>query len=160
MKQLHVDDRPEESRYTRPRSRSHPRCMCSTISPANTVCCETQPRSRFGRSAKNISCPCRSAGPRKAPVSTEVSKIALPTRYGHDLSPVYSDTDCLWVTTVSKVYQFVKSTQTWTETYAGAGDINRHDVKGNGNQPSGMIRYLSLVKLPDELYALGIRIFW
>lgn len=78
-------------------------------------------------------------GTPSAPILQEVSKVSLPTRYGHDLSPVYGDNDRLWVTTVSKVYHYVKSTQSWTETYTGSGSVNRHDVKGNGNQPSGQI---------------------
>ncbi|MCU6711872.1 DUF6528 family protein [Paenibacillus sp. J5C_2022] len=81
----------------------------------------------------------RITGTASAPVITEVDKITLPTRWGHDLSPVYGDTDRLWVSSGSKVYQFTKSTKIWSETYAGSSDANRAHVKAHGNQPSGQI---------------------
>ncbi|CAG7644563.1 DUF6528 family protein [Paenibacillus allorhizosphaerae] len=66
-------------------------------------------------------------------------KIRLPSRWGHDLYPVYGDADKLWVTTNSAVYQYSKSANTFLTNYAGADEINRMHVKGIGNQLSGQV---------------------
>lgn len=66
-------------------------------------------------------------------------EVNLPTNWGHDLYAVYGDPDRLWVTTGSRVYQYVKSRKTFIESYPGADMINRAGVKSIGNQPSGQV---------------------
>lgn len=74
-----------------------------------------------------------------APVITEDTsrRIQLPTRYGHDLQAVYGNTDRLWVTTNTAVYQYIKSQKTLTSSYPGSGQISASTVKGISNQPDG-----------------------
>ncbi|KAF9118151.1 hypothetical protein BGX30_004802 [Mortierella sp. GBA39] len=74
-----------------------------------------------------------------APVLEEVHRKRLPTNWGHDLFAVYGDTDKLWVTSNTQVYQYSKSTDSWSEDYPGAAEINHHWVKSVGNQPSGQV---------------------
>ncbi|KKI92545.1 hypothetical protein WQ54_09160 [Bacillus sp. SA1-12] len=78
-------------------------------------------------------------GTPEAPKLEEISRSSLPTFGGHDLSPVYSDIDKLWVTTNTNVYQYSKSTNTWSENYEGASEISRKSVKSIGDQPSGQV---------------------
>ncbi|MFB9907459.1 DUF6528 family protein [Allokutzneria oryzae] len=75
-------------------------------------------------------------GTAASPTLSEAKKIALPTKGGHDLQPVYGDKDRLWVTTGSKVYQFVKSTNAFTENYPQSAAVNRSGVKAVGNHPT------------------------
>lgn len=74
-----------------------------------------------------------------APILEEVHRKRLPTNWGHDLFAVYGDTDKLWVTSNTQVYQYSKSTDSWSEDYPGAAEINHHWVKSVGNQPSGQV---------------------
>ncbi|HJD23342.1 MAG TPA: metallophosphoesterase [Firmicutes bacterium] len=64
----------------------------------------------------------------------------LPTAGGHDLYPVYGDTDRLWVTTVTDVYQFDTRTGEFLTGYDSYGAISSPNIKSVGNQPySGTI---------------------
>lgn len=75
----------------------------------------------------------------------------LPTRGGHDLAPVYGNPDRLWVTSSSRVYQYVKSTNTWLEEYPGAEFIHTMGaVKGIGNQHGGRV---FLTQAKGDVYA-------
>ncbi|GGE02697.1 DUF6528 family protein [Paenibacillus nasutitermitis] len=73
------------------------------------------------------------------PIIRETVNVALPTRHGHDLQPVEGDSDRLWVSTGSRVYQFVKSSNTFDSDYPGQEAISRVGVKSVGNQPSGQV---------------------
>lgn len=57
----------------------------------------------------------------------------LPSSGGHDLTPVYGDTDRLWCTTNTRVYQFVKSTGKFVTDFVGGSTLDRAAVKGIGN---------------------------
>lgn len=82
-----------------------------------------------------------------APVVREVHKVALPTRYGHDLQPVYGNTDRLWVSTGSHVYQYIKSLNDFDESYSNSDMISRANVKSVGNLPSGQV----VSAVPDQV---------
>ncbi|MCP3798488.1 DUF6528 family protein [Allokutzneria sp. A3M-2-11 16] len=69
------------------------------------------------------------------PTLTEARKVALPSKGGHDLQPVYGNKDRLWITTNSQVYQFSKSTGAFSTDYAHAASANRTSVKSVGNHP-------------------------
>ncbi|MBO0991825.1 DUF6528 family protein [Bacillus sp. SD088] len=69
----------------------------------------------------------------------EVHREQTPTSGGHNLSVVYGDTDKLWVTTVTNVYQYSKSKKAWITDYPGVDDINKENVKSIGNQLSGQV---------------------
>ncbi|PYI57104.1 DUF6528 family protein [Paenibacillus flagellatus] len=79
------------------------------------------------------------SGTDAAPELAEVRKVALPTKHGHDLQPVYGDADRLWVTTGSKVYQFVKSANAFDDAFPGHEAISRVGVKGIGSFASGLV---------------------
>ncbi|MFK7692458.1 DUF6528 family protein [Paenibacillus sp. HJGM_3] len=74
-----------------------------------------------------------------APVLTESYKVALPNTGGHELQPVYGNTDRLWISTNTNVYQYEKTTKTWSASYPGASSINRAGVRSVGNQISGQV---------------------
>ena len=66
----------------------------------------------------------------------EVERISyLPTFGGHDLQPVYGDTDRLWVTSNTGVYQYVKSIDEWDTDYPMADELYRTMVKSVSNHP-------------------------
>lgn len=93
----------------------------------------------------------RVGGTDAKPTLTEdtVLSTRLPTMWGHDLAPVYGDSDRLWVTTDSHVYQFVKSTGAFERNYAGNRRISKSSVKGVGNFPeSGAVALVA----PDGTY--------
>ncbi|WJH36663.1 DUF6528 family protein [Paenibacillus sp. CC-CFT747] len=73
------------------------------------------------------------------PLIRETAKVPLPTPYGHDLQPVCGDDDRLWVSTGSRVYQFVFSTGMFLTDFPGSEAASRQDVKTVGSQPSGQI---------------------
>ncbi|WJH35355.1 DUF6528 family protein [Paenibacillus sp. CC-CFT747] len=81
------------------------------------------------------------SGTPSAPVLEENIELRsdLPTKYGHDLSPVYGDTDRLWVTTNYGVYQFNKSTASWSEPQLANDPTELRAVKSIGNFPSGPV---------------------
>lgn len=70
------------------------------------------------------------------PTLTEVKKTELPAPHGHDLQPVYGDTDRLWVTSGSRVYQYMKSTNSFTADYPMAEKLDRYGVKAVSNNPA------------------------
>ncbi|GGE02620.1 hypothetical protein GCM10010911_72080 [Paenibacillus nasutitermitis] len=72
-----------------------------------------------------------------APTLKESFKVALPSSGGHELQPVYGNKDRLWVSSDTLVYQYIKSTKTWSSTYSGASSISRAGVRSVGNQLSG-----------------------
>ena len=78
-------------------------------------------------------------GEDRSPELREAKRIPLPTRYGHDLQPVYGNTDRLWISTGTKVYQYVKSADVFDESYPGSGSISRARVKSIGNTASGRV---------------------
>jgi len=77
-------------------------------------------------------------GTAAAPVIAEKTtyRVSLPTAGGHDLYAYYGDTNLLWVTTHSGVYQFDKTTKMFTPL---SGSAFGTAVKSIGNQPSGQI---------------------
>ena len=88
-------------------------------------------------------------GTNAAPTIQEYLKVELPPEYkdgvlrdkpsGHDLQPVYGNTDRLWVSTGMHVYQYIKSSNSFDLSYTGNADINRPGVKSVGNQLSGQV---------------------
>ena len=75
-----------------------------------------------------------------APVLNKVVEKPLPSRGGHDLSPVYGDEDRLWVTTASTVHQYDKARGVWVNDYFGSDLLlRRANVKGVGDLPTGQV---------------------
>lgn len=68
-----------------------------------------------------------------------------PTLAGHDLAPVYGDTDLLWLSTGSTVYQFRKSTGEFSTSYSGASCVRKSAVKAVGNFQDGSVVWI----IPD-----------
>jgi len=81
----------------------------------------------------------RVEGTDAAPVLCVAHKVALPTPHGHDLQPVWGDSDRLWISTGTRVYQYVKSANAFDSHYPGNETISRAGVKSVGNQPSGRV---------------------
>src|SRR5690606_30888500 len=55
---------------------------------------------------------------------------------GHDLAPVYGDTDRLWITTNDLAYQYAKSDRTFTTEFPEGDQINEDRLtKSIGNHP-------------------------
>jgi hypothetical protein len=64
----------------------------------------------------------------------------LPSFSGHDLSPVYGNPDLLWVTTNEGVYQFQKSSRSWSSNYKLSEHVQQKQwVKSIGNFPNGLV---------------------
>jgi hypothetical protein len=80
-------------------------------------------------------------GTAEAPTIQEDTSLTtkLIVTGGHDLRPVYGDTDRLWVTTNAGVVQFIKSTKSWDVKYEGYKILNRPKVKSISNDPKGKI---------------------
>lgn len=80
-------------------------------------------------------------GTADTPIIQEDSNLTtkLIVSGGHDLFPVYGDTDRLWVTMNAGVVQFVKSTKSWDVKYKGYDALNRSTVKSIGNHPKSNI---------------------
>jgi hypothetical protein len=76
----------------------------------------------------------RVGGTPASPTLTEADRLALPSQGGHDLAPVYRDHDRLWITTNHGVYQFDKSSRTFT-TYRDSARVNLPLVKAVGDNP-------------------------
>jgi hypothetical protein len=81
----------------------------------------------------------------------ELYSVELPTKNGHDLQPVAGDSDRLWVTTGSQVYQFVKSKRAFDSAYADQASISLSSVKSIGNYASGQV--VLTRPPPDSLYS-------
>lgn len=79
----------------------------------------------------------RLTGTPEAPAVSKQEEMCsqLPDGGGHDLAPVYGDTDALWVTGESRVMQYCKDTKKWNFSYDGAAFISSNNVKGIGNFP-------------------------
>lgn len=76
-------------------------------------------------------------------VAEDTSRRAvIPSDYAHDLAPVYGNTDSLWITTGVHVYQFNKTTKTFSTEYDGFKHLNRSNVKGVGNFDDGTTVFL------------------
>ncbi|HEY6740386.1 MAG TPA: DUF6528 family protein, partial [Actinopolymorphaceae bacterium] len=73
-------------------------------------------------------------GTAAAPTVTEVRRSALPTPYGHDLQPVATDPDRLWLTTNAGVYQYAVEDGTFHTDYRGADRIDAPGVKSVGDE--------------------------
>ncbi|WP_222721664.1 DUF6528 family protein [Actinomadura sp. HBU206391] len=67
------------------------------------------------------------------PELTEVRRTPLPTPKGHDLQPVASRPDRLWITTDSGVYQYSKKKDAFLQDYRGADRISVAGVKSVGD---------------------------
>jgi len=75
-------------------------------------------------------------------IPLENMRTSLPSPGGHDLSPVYGDSDLMWVTTDSNVYQFRKSTGKFEKTYDGWKNLMLlGTVKGIGSFEDGTVVY-------------------
>lgn len=74
-------------------------------------------------------------GPPNDPTIEVARDTLLPQGGGHDVEPVYGETDRLWVSTGSYVYQYLKSSDTWSTSYPAVGSIDRRGVKSVGNDP-------------------------
>jgi len=72
-------------------------------------------------------------GSRTAPMLTEYLKITLPSIGGRDVQPVFGDVDKLWIPTNSAVYQYSKSTNSFSTSYTGAAQMNRANVRSAGS---------------------------
>lgn len=72
---------------------------------------------------------------------TEVTerRVTVPTGSGHDLAPYYGDTNILWLTSGSAVYQFNKTTGAFSTAYDGSQKINLGNVKSIGNFRDGTV---------------------
>ncbi|MEE1755846.1 DUF6528 family protein [Streptomyces sp. SP18CS02] len=77
----------------------------------------------------------KAGGTAAAPALTKDFEVPLPTPHGHDLGQVAADPDRLWVSSGSAVYQYVKSSGTFVQDFAGAAVISRPAVKAVGDDP-------------------------
>lgn len=84
------------------------------------------------------------------PVAAEQTELAakIPTSGAHDLQPVYGDTDRLWITTSSAVYQYSKSKKEFFTDYDGNQSINKKNIKAVGNFDDGSV----LIITPDKVF--------
>ena len=79
----------------------------------------------------------------KVTVTEETSlRATIPSDWSHDLAPVYGNTDALWITTSSHVYQYSKSTGKFSTDYEGHAILDRKDVKGVGSFDDGSLVYI------------------
>jgi hypothetical protein len=79
----------------------------------------------------------------KVTVTEETSlRATIPSDWSHDLAPVYGNTDALWISTGSHVYQYIKSTGKFSTDYAGHNILDRDAIKGVGNFEDGSIVYI------------------
>lgn len=74
------------------------------------------------------------SGTPAAPVLTQVHSVALPTPEGHDLQPVASDPDRLWVSTDEAVYQYSIERARFLQDFPGADRISQPTVKAVGDE--------------------------
>lgn len=68
-------------------------------------------------------------GTREAPTLTKREGVGVSTNGGHDLSPVYGNTDLLWVTYYNKVSQYSKSQNKLLNDYQAQPAISTGGVK-------------------------------
>jgi len=86
------------------------------------------------------------------PIIRAVHQAALPTRFGHDLQPVNGNSDRLWISTGTHVYQYIKSEDKFDESYAGHSGISRSGVKSIGNFLSNQV----ISTVPDQKARLDL----
>lgn len=68
--------------------------------------------------------------------------VSLFSHGGHDLAPVFGNTDLLWASTGANVLQISKSTGTCSILYPGGPSLSAiSNVKGIGNFPDGTVVY-------------------
>lgn len=72
-------------------------------------------------------------GTAAAPTLTLQRTVALPSPGGHDLTPVLTSPDLLWISTTSSVYQFSKSTGKFVSTR------DWPDVRSVSSTPRGQV---------------------
>ncbi|REE95648.1 DUF6528 family protein [Thermomonospora umbrina] len=79
----------------------------------------------------------RVGGTPSAPTLTEVYREDLPSHGGHDLAPVQSDRDRLWITTNTGVYQYDKTTGDFTTDFRHTDSVAETPlVKAIGDHPA------------------------
>lgn len=79
----------------------------------------------------------RVSGTSAAPRLTWLGRSRLPdSDGGHDVQPVHGDTNRLWVSTGTHVYQYDKTTGKFSLGYAGAAQIDQFAVKSIGQNPA------------------------
>ena len=79
----------------------------------------------------------------KVTVTEDTSlRATIPSDWSHDLAPVYGNTDALWISTGSHVYQYSKSTGKFSTDYEGHNILDRKDIKGVGNFDDGSLVYI------------------
>lgn len=79
----------------------------------------------------------------KVTVTEETSlRATIPSDWSHDLAPVYGNTDALWISTGSHVYQYSKSTGKFSTDYSGHEILDRKDIKGVGSFDDGSLVYI------------------
>ena len=78
-------------------------------------------------------------GSRERLEKVDMMSIKLPEGkyWGHDLSPDYTDTRYLYITVGSCVMRFDKEDQSLSEEFPNSDILNRSNVKGFSNNPSG-----------------------
>ena len=78
-------------------------------------------------------------GSRERLEKVDMMSIKLPEGkyWGHDLSPDYTDTRYLYITVGSCVLRFDKEDQSLSEEFPNSDLLNRSEVKGFSNNPSG-----------------------
>ena len=78
-------------------------------------------------------------GSRERLEKVDMMSIKLPEGkyWGHDLSPDYTDTRYLYITVGSCVMRFDKEDQSLSEEFPNSDLLNRSEVKGFSNNPSG-----------------------
>ena len=77
------------------------------------------------------------------PKLSKISNMSyrVPGGGGHDLAPVYGNTDRLWITAGGGVYQFVKSSEKFDDSYVGGSSVLHIHIKGIGNFYDGTVAY-------------------
>ncbi len=74
-------------------------------------------------------------------------KLLIPSGSAHDLTPVYGNTDRMWVTSGTRVYQYSVSEKKLYSQYDGSNNLYaKANVKGIGNFDDGSVLYV----LPDR----------
>ncbi len=76
----------------------------------------------------------RLGGTAAQPTLTEVRRTTLPTPKGHDLQPVATNPDRLWVNTGTEVYQYSKAKDAFLQDYRGVDRISVPAVKSVGDE--------------------------
>ena len=75
-------------------------------------------------------------------------RSTVPTDHGHDLAPVYGDSNLLWITSGTRVYIYDKTTKGLTDVFPGSDIIIQRSVKGVGNFYDGSL----VLTTPDGVF--------